>query len=187
VGTSSNIPSPRIPRWRAATAAVGHTAVSPERQSSEIWGAVSNEWGGGLVASLSVVAPAVTRIAAGERSPAAALSQFETWSAENRAIGLAADLAPSALARVVASRGTPTQAVGELFAEIVDYYVSRDLPSVVGAPHRIKTAADAVGLKQRLKDLARQAVAAEGTPPQSPDRLVTYMRRILSRLSTEER
>ena len=131
--------------------------------------------------------PELSRIAAGEVNPAAALSQFETWSAENRAIGLAADLAPSALARVVASRGTPAQAVGELFAEIVDYYASRDLPSVVGAPNRVKTAADAVDLKKRLRDLARQAVAAEGTPPESPDRLVSYMRRILTRLSGEER
>jgi hypothetical protein len=147
---------------------------------------VSNEWGGDLVASLAAVTPELTGIAVGEVKPAAALIRFERWSAENRAIGLAADLAPSALARVVASRGTPTQAVGELFAEIVDYYASRDLPSVVGAPNHVKTAADAVDLKRRLKDVARRAVAAEGTPPESPDRLVTYIRRILSRLSTEE-
>lgn len=183
MGTSSNIPSPRVPRWSAVLAAIGNEAVPPERQSREIWSAARQEWGDALVEAVSALGPALASIASEAGSPGKALSQLDDRTAEGKLVGIAVDLAPAALARCVANGTRAPQVVAELFAEIADYYASRDLPSVVGRADRVQTPAAALVLKDRLKDVARKAVKDEGGLPVTADRWSEFVRRIVDHLA----
>ena len=129
------------------------------------------------------MAPELARLASEVVSPAEAMDRFDAWASETRAIGLTVDLASAALGRVAAIGVGGQRFVAELFAELTDYYASRDLPSVVGAAGRVATPAAAIALKERLKDVARSQTLAEGPPPDSVDRWVAYIRRIVSRLA----
>lgn len=184
MGTSNSIPSPRVPRWSAVAAAIGNAAISPERQSGEIWSAARQEWGNELIASIATIGRALAGIAEVASNPGTALEELDDWASENRLVGLVADLAPSALARSVATGAREKQVVPELFAEIADYYASRDLPGVVGATQKVPTSAATLELKDRLKDIARRAALTEGSLPPTADRWSDFIARIVARLAT---
>jgi hypothetical protein len=102
------------------------------------------------------------RIAERAESPSTAVKAFEDVLLQNRAAGLVLDLCKNALARAVAA-GTGGQGFGtEFFAEMTDYYVSRDLPSYTAAPMRIRTISDAIQLKKQLRTAAADIAKSAG-------------------------
>jgi hypothetical protein len=187
MGTSSNVPSPSTPHWRPAAAALGRLGVAVERQSQEIWSAVSAERGAELFASVGgALVQQACEIARESLKPLEAIGKLGVLAARESEAGLTLDLARRALARVASVGGSDTQFLGELFAEMTDYYASRDLPSHVGAANRVASVSNALELKDALRQVARRAVAAVGSPPVSPDAWPDYVREIVRGLAGVE-
>jgi hypothetical protein len=157
VGTSSNQPSPKTPSWRLAHAVLGNPNVDSERQGQELWRSAIADQGATLAEGLggSLVAKACT-LATRAKNPSEAIVQFEKSVLEKHAASLIIDFAKRALARSVAVKSGASGFASELFSETAAYYISRDLPSFVGAPGRIKTTSEAIALKNQVRNHARE-------------------------------
>jgi hypothetical protein len=163
MGTSTNQPSPKTAGWDLVRALLGREGVEASRQTTEIWRAAVGERNDLLIADLSspLIADACG-IAGRLQSPSAAVREFENLVLHNRSAGLVLDLCKNALGRAVAT-GTGSQGFGaEFFAEMTDYYVSRDLPSYTAAPMRMRTVSDAVQLKKQLRTSAAEIAKSAG-------------------------
>jgi len=96
--------------------------------------------------------------------------------------GIAIDMGRRALIRCAAEKGGATSFVGELFAEAISYYVSRDLPSYVGAKGRIPSASEAIRLKEALRETTKQQVKSAGEPKLGPREWRGYISTVLKTL-----
>ncbi len=92
-----------------------------------------------------------------------------------------------ALARCAAQRTDATGFVGELFAEAISYYSSRDLPSYVGAVGRVPTASAAISLKDNLRQTTKEQIRALGSPQLTPTGWRRHITRVLKALQGEGR
>jgi hypothetical protein len=156
MGTSTSHPSPDTPSWRIVRQVLGREQAPVERQSEEIWKAVIAERSGRLQEELaSPVFAAASSIAAASPSALEAARAFNQVAAEQRATGLALEMGRRALMRAVTAGGGAEGFGGELFAEAVSYYVSRDISSFVGAAGRVGTTTEAIALKDGLRAIAR--------------------------------
>lgn len=166
MGTSRNDPSRPIPPWKPALAVLGRTDVAAERQSLEIWRAAAADRGERLVHDLAnpTLAEACSLVSEG-RTVGEALAAYDEATLHLSDVGLAVDLGRRALARAAAKNSGATGFAGELFAEAVSYYASRDLPSFVAAPGRVSTSSEAIALKEELRNIAREAAYRAGEPP----------------------
>lgn len=182
MGTSSNQASPGTPNWRIAKSVLGRSNVPPERQSQEVWRAAVGDRGEALANSLSnPLLIEACQIAETASSPAEASRSFEGVILREHAADLTLDLARRALVRAVAASKGAEGFAGELFAEIASYYISRDLPSFVGAPDRVQSTSEAIQLKDTIRSIARSASARERiqTDPQGWRR---FVERVLTNL-----
>jgi hypothetical protein len=183
MGTSTNQPSPKTPGWDLVRALLGREGVEPSRQATEVWRAVVGERNDLLLAEVSspLVADAC-KIAGRVKSPSAAIREFENLVLQNRAAGLVLDLCKNALARTVVAR-TGSQGFGtEFFAEMTDYYVSRDLPSYTGAPTRMRTVSDAIQLKKQLRNSAAEVARSAGSVGPDAEGWREYAVRVINAL-----
>lgn len=181
MGTSTNQASPRTPSWGLVQAILGDPQVLVERQSQEIWRAAATDREGRLVADLGSSLLAVACGIASERTdPATAVGNFELFLLRERGFGLALDIAKRALARAAASGSGAPGFGAELFAEVISYYASRDLPGLVGS--RLPTTSSSIRLKEQLRGIARRAAAAVDPPSSSPDMWRTFVGSVLASL-----
>lgn len=188
MGTSVNRPSPSTTSWEFVRKVIGSEAIPTERQSLEVWRAAIRDESGVIVRELSsTTMAAVCALAQETRSPAAAIASFEGLVMAEGRSGLAYDMAKRALVRAAASESGSVGFARELFAEAASYYVSRDLPSFVGAPGRVETASQAIALKESIRAIARDAATAAGEPSSAPDRWRTYVKTVLRKLDRSEK
>lgn len=160
MGTSSNQRSPQTPNWRLAQALIGRSDVSALRQSQELWRAALGDQGDALFDGLgSPLLAAACENAAKDISPSQAINAFEKHLIDQNAASVYFDLGARALARAVSLKAGKTGFVSELFAEVISYYASRDLPSYVAASGRVKTTTDSIALKEQLRCIARKAAS----------------------------
>jgi hypothetical protein len=187
VGTSRNDPSPSIPPWKPVLAVLGRTDVPAARQSLEIWRAVAADRGERLVRDLAnpTLAEACSFVAEG-RSVGEALAAYDEATLHLGDVGLAVDLGRRALARAAAKNSGATGFAGELFAEAVSYYASRDLPSFVAAPGRVSNSSAAIALKEDLRNIARQAAFSAGRPALDRRGWNRYVGRVITALQGRE-
>jgi len=187
MGTSSNHRSPNTPNWNITRSVLGNPQVSEDLQSREIWRAAMADRGDALMNDLGMPLLATAcEIAAHATSLSEALGKFEQSVLSTHAASLTLDLGKRALARAVAMKSGATGFAAELFAETAGYYASRDLPSFVGAPGRVKTTTEAIALKDNLKNLARQT--AQSVPVRTdPTGWKDYVSSVLTTLQKEER
>jgi hypothetical protein len=195
MGTSTNQPSPRRdPSWMAARAALGSTVLPLERQSQEIWRAAISDPIADLQNSLSSSAvSAAVGIANASPDPQSAIRAFGERLLKNAEASLFTEIARRALTRALLANKGGQGFAAELFAETAAYYVSRDLPSVIGSPGRVQNTSSAMALKRAFTDVARSA--ALGAAQESPifgvsDRpsagaWKAYVRRVLAALVGE--
>ena len=185
MGTSSNHPSPNTTNWNITRSVLGNTQVSEDLQSREIWRAALADRGDALKNDLGMpLLAAACEIATHAKSASEALGKFEQNVLSTHAAGLTLDLGRRALARAVAIKSGANGFAAELFAETAAYYASRDLPSFVGAPSRVKTTTEAIALKDNLKNLARQA--AQSVPVRTdPTGWKNYVAGVLAALQKE--
>lgn len=184
MGTSRNDPSPNVPAWRPAKAALGRRNLSPERQAQLLWQAANAERGSDLTESFAApVFATACAIAARGDSVREALQGFDTAAAYGRAAGPIVDMGRRALARVAAQGGGAARFAGELFAEASAYYASRDLPSYVGAPQRVQTAAEAIALKGEIRRATVDVVSRVGAPPTDSTAWRGYVGDVVAQLS----
>ena len=188
MGTSTNQRSPNRPPWKPAQAVIGRTDVLPEHQTVEIWRAASFDKDTNIGQRLSdaVIANACAAAATAE-SPAQALRSYDAILSETRAAGLVFDLARRALLRSVAEKSGPEGFATELFAEAAGYYVSRDLPSYVGKPDRIRTASEIIELKKQIQTYTRSIVRDQALPKLSQATWSSYVIRVLEKLRGRKR
>ncbi len=185
MGTSRNDRSPMTPPWRMALAVLGTPDVSASRQSMEIWKAVAADRGPSLLRDFSnrSIADACRLVSQG-LSVEEALTKFNASASYESRAGLAIDMGRRALTRCVAERGNAASFVGELFAEAVSYYASRDLPSYVGAAGRIATSSDAIRLKETLRETTKRQVKSVGDPKLGTKDWRKYISRVLGVLQS---
>lgn len=169
MGTSSNHPSPSTPTWQPLKVVLGNERVSLERQSAEVWraaladrdGRLVNELGNEMVARAAAIADTAP-------DAASAISSFRTDVVASKSAGLILDMANRALARTCHLGGGGSRFAAELMAEAASYYVSRDLPSYVGAQGRVGTTSASIELKTQLRNIARTASERVGPPRTDP-------------------
>jgi hypothetical protein len=160
MGTSSNVSSPKTPSWQSFTAVLGDPDWPVQRQSEELWqaaigdrnGKLRDEIGDPLLAEVCRLADAGTNVRDTIRA-------FDALLNNNYTAGLTFDMAKRALVRAVSTQSGSRGFASELFVEAVSYYVSRDLPSYVGAPNRISTTGEAIRLKEDFRKIAREAAS----------------------------
>lgn len=160
MGTSSNQRSPDTPSWRLARALIGSTAAPAQKQSIEMWRAATTDETADVIGYLcggrTFAAAKLTETSSNPREAAEAF--FNIMKTSGSAPFLDAS-ASRALLRTVAKKGDVRAFAGELLSEAIAYYASRDLPSYVGRPGRIESTSQAVALKAKLQELARNACA----------------------------
>lgn len=164
MGTSRNDPSPRTPAWTPALAALGNQAVPPNRQLAEVWRAAVAQRGDALLDALThpALPTALSAALAQTGGAESALDAFEAARSTAGAAGLQFDLARRAAMRAVARGLDLNHAAAEFFAEVTDYFVSRDLPSYVGTSGRVRDVGESESLRRSLRDLARSASLVRG-------------------------
>jgi hypothetical protein len=188
VGTSRNDPSPKTPPWRMALAVVGTPDINPTRQGLEIWKAVAADRGEKLVSDFASPALAeACRYVAEGIAVHDALARYDRSTLHESGTGLALEMGRRAMARCAAQRADAATFVGELFAEAVSYYASRDLPSFVAAEGRVANTSSSIDLKDRLRQTTREQVRALGTPRLTPRGWKSHITRVVRALQTEGR
>lgn len=138
--------------------------MPPRKQLAEVWRAAIAQRGDGLLDALAhpAVATALGAALAQSGGAEAAVDAFETARSTAGAAGLQFDLARRAALRSVARGLDFNHTAAEFLAEVTDYFVSRDLPSFVGASGRVRNVADSESLRRSLRDLARSASLVRG-------------------------
>lgn len=183
MGTSVNRPSPNTPSWQVVKAVIGAKRVPVERQSAEVWRAAVRDSTERLETELgSELLAAACDIAMRSKSPLEAVRQFESRVVETKAAGLTFDMAKRALARACAQSGGAEGYARELFAEAASYYLSRDLPSYVGAEGRVGSSSEAINLKEAVRSIARTTASSAGPPPRDSEGWRAYVSDVLARL-----
>jgi len=165
VGTSVNQRSPARPTWKLAQALIGRADTSAGDQGAEIWRAASLDPDTAIQRRLSDPIIANACVLAGQaKVPAEAVRLYDAILNERRTAGLVFDLTRRALVRSIAEGGGSDRFAGELFAETVAYYASRDLPSYVGKRGRISKASEIIDLKKALQRHTREVVSSSKVP-----------------------
>lgn len=167
---------------------LGRTDVPVEQQSAELWRAVAGDRGERLFGDFGhPLLAAAVGVAVEARTPIEALRRFDEAVRREGAAGLSLDMGRRALARTVAAAGGGAGFGAELFAEAAGYYVSRDLPSYLGAAGRVATASEAMALKDRFRAVARGAARSAGAaagPTNDPQAWRVYVARVVDALRT---
>ena len=160
MGTSTNQRSPaNIPSWRIAQRVLGASEVPIERQTLEVWNAATADRAGRLATELcSASIVDAVRIAATSAQPTNAVNQYDDILNQRQDSGVVYDVARRALLRAVSRKEGAEGFAKELFVEAANYYVSRDMPSVVAAKGRVATMTEAIAIKQRVRDQTKDAV-----------------------------
>ncbi len=185
MGTSRNDPSPRTPPWRIALAVVGTPDVSPSRQSLEIWRAVAADRGENLLRDFGNPALAAACGYVQEGVPVHdALTLYDRSILHESDAGLALEMGRRALARCTAQKSDAVSFIGELFAEAVSYYASRDLPGFVAAEGRVENTSSAIRLKDSLRQTTREQVKVLGNPRLAPKEWKAYIAKVLKALQS---
>ena len=183
MGTSRNDRSPLTPPWKMALAIVGAPEIPSARQSLEIWRAVAADRGEKQIRDFtSPVLAAACRDIANRVPLGAALENFDRSALHESNTGLALEIGRRALARCAARKADATGFAGELFAEAVSYYVSRDLPSFVAARGRVATTSEAIRLKETIRQETREQIRELGSPGLSPREWRAYINTVLKTL-----
>lgn len=165
MGTSKNVRSPDIPPWRPFLAVVGRPDIPVERQVRELWRAAFADRGPRLEDDFSQRTLAIAcALAATSRNVHSALREYDAANQREGRAGLGVEIGRRALARAIA-RGTGAAGfAADFFADASSYYVSRDLPSFIGAPGRVQNTSSAIDLKNAISRVAREQVSKIGTP-----------------------
>ncbi len=169
-----------------ALAVVGMPDVSPSRQNLEIWRAVAADRGQRLVEEFANPAlAAACRLVVEGVSVQDALQRFDRSTLHETGTGLALEMGRRALARCAAERTDAAGFVGELFAEAVSYYASRDLPSYVATRGRVENTSSSIKLKDSLRRTTKDQVRSVGSPQLTPREWKRYVTRVLKALQGE--
>jgi hypothetical protein len=183
MGTSRNDRSPSSPPWRPLQAVLGRKDIETQRQMQELWLGAFADRGERLLGDFSKPAMVdLLSVAAANPSPQAAIQAFDDVVGKSGDAGLALDFARRALVRNAASKGGIAGFASELFSEASGYYVSRDLPSFVGAENRIPDASGAIKLKQAIKIATQEAVSRVGAPKPERASWLAYIGAVIDQL-----
>lgn len=183
MGTSRNDRSPNIPTWRPVASVLGRTDISPDRQTQEIWRAAFGERRERLIADFCRPAMVdLLKVAASNPTPSMAIESFDHVVSERADAGVALDFARRALIRSAAVQGGIAGFASELFAEASGYYVSRDLPSFVGAEGRVSNVSRAIELKGNIKTLVHATAREAGAPRPDKRSWERYVSLVVDRL-----
>jgi hypothetical protein len=183
VGTSKNVPSPDTPPWKPLLAILGRTDVPPERQAQEIWRSAYAERGASLVDEFaSPAVAAACGLVSTSNDVLAASAAFSGHLATAGRAGFANEIARRALLRAVSTNQGVAGFARELFAEATSYYVSRDLPSFVGARGRVESVSRGMEFKTQIKAIVRTTVATTGQPSPDPDGWANYAATVIRAL-----
>jgi len=167
-------------------ASIGNPEVSAERQNLEIWRAAYAERGESLEREIGGPLLALACRSISQKLPlSTALASFDETASESGQSSFVLDLARRALIRSSARKDDVQAFVGETFAEIVNYYASRDLSSYIGASGRISNVTESVELKQRLSSITKEEVSSVGRPSTDAEGWKRYVKRVLAALIHE--
>jgi hypothetical protein len=180
MGTSRNDPSADIPPWRRARAVLGRPDFTPDQQGTVLWQAAFAERSQALLGELSDPLLARVCLLADQHAPVVeTLQTFDNVLYENHAASVTLDFARRALGRAALTEGGARAFAAELFAELTAYYASRDLPSVLATPNKIRTISESARLTHELRKTVLDKVRELGDPSTRPQGWARYVRRAL--------
>jgi hypothetical protein len=188
MGTSTNQRSPDVPSWRIVQRVLGSHDVPVGTQFRELWKAVVAERKEPLLKQLGGPLMAEAYSLAGSQEPVThVLGRFDSLARSSSEFGLEIDLGREALARSLITGSGSTGFVKALFSEVLSYYVSRDLPSYVGAPGRVATTSEAIKLKSALARSAEDAVGRLELNVERPSSWRRLVRHAMSQMAVSGR
>lgn len=156
MGTSSNQRSPKSPPWHPVRNTLGLNLAPVDLQSREIWRAATGDREGRLAFDLgNMVLAKAAAIAGISTSPSDAAASFDALTLKSGQSGLVVEIARRALVRAVATKQGGIGFASEVFAETASYFVSRDLPSFVGALSRVESTSAGIELKRKIREIAK--------------------------------
>lgn len=166
MGTSVNQRSPRTGPWDAVAAAYRNGSIPLDRTLQLVWRAALREPGCN-VKELLISDGVMTCLEAAlhYRTPAEALTGARAQLAERKSMSFIASIARRAAALSCQADDPAAAFAANLFVQMTDYFVSRDLPSYVGAPYRNKGVSDAMEFKDRLRGMTCELLMPIATSP----------------------
>lgn len=186
MGTSVNQPSPNTVPWKMVAATYLDDTLPLERVLQELWRAVLTEPEVDIHNSLSSSGVVVCLTAAVEAStPVDAVERAYRGLAEEKANSIVADLARRAVVLSFREGDRLESFTANLFAQVTDYLVSRDLPGFIGPAFRNKSVSDAIRFKDELRKRTWEIVKAFGSAPDAKksSHWRDYVRAVVARLA----
>jgi hypothetical protein len=184
MGTSRNDRSPEVPTWKPALLALGNKSVPAERQIQEVWRAAlaHSQF---LESELrNELFPTACQLVSAGLNKLDALEKFDQSMRERGASSFFLDLARRSLLRATAEQWDTTRFAADVMTEVAGYYISRDLPSYIGAKNRVWSPKEALVLKDSLKELTRSAAQSAGEVASDGSNWSTFVDRALERLTS---
>lgn len=161
MGTSTNQRSPsRVPSWKIVQTILGTPHIESAMQAKEVWRAAIGDRHSALERELTQ--PAILEaavIAATAPRAVLAAERFDDVLDARQSSGVVFDIARLALLKAVNAGQGASGFARELFAETVNYYVSRDLPSVTGSEGRVPSTSAAIALKNEIQEFTRSVIS----------------------------
>lgn len=181
MGTSISQPSSNASVWSAVSAGYRDARVPPERIASDVWRAGVSE-SPVLEQDLRSDLVFKTFVAATESSsPREAFGRISKISDENRnsIIGECAQRAAISVAGQLSAHEAWPKA---FFAQVTDYFVSRDISGYVGGNGRLKNASDLTEFKDRIRKAVEEKIKTSGSESSSKKKWDTFVTKTLASL-----
>lgn len=181
MGTSVSQPSPPSLPWRAVFAAYADERIPLARAVNELFRAATADPQVDLVGELSSgTVYAFYRIACSGVAPQEAMELASRIVTKTKTSSIIVQLAKRALVGTCVGGGGSIAFCENLFAQIGDYYVSRDVSGRIGIGQRNKSVREVMEFREEVTAAVREA--ARASAPARPPTLTEwrhYVRRTL--------
>lgn len=182
MGTSVSHRSPDTLNWRAVAATYLSESLPIERITQEIWRAATNQGEDNLVVTLSepIISECLKTVMSSD-SVQDAVGGVASLIASSGDVSIATDIARRAtVTSFLRSGNRRMNFVSSLFAEAVDYLVSRDLSGYVGLGNRVSDVSSSMALKQDIKSQVIHIIEETPLPEKTEEDADNWREYVLS-------
>lgn len=183
MGTSVSQPSPRTTSWMAVAAGYKHREISPERVATEVWRAASGEPGFAEALSSRALFDCYNAVRAA-KSATEALQAVNRTILDNRNNSVVAEFAKRSVPLAFGKAEPPHVCWrANLFSQLTEYFVSRDVPGYVGSNGRFESVAELATFKRTVRQCATAVVGSVTADPATPKDWAVYVRAVLKKVT----
>jgi hypothetical protein len=183
MGTSTSHPSPQTRAWRAVSASYRNKAQDAPAIAKIIWRAsrLSGDLGMERLLAAPIVATCLN-IAATSTTREIAAKRASRQIALSGQTGIGAELARRALVQSYAFEDRTEGFAKCIISEATNYFISRDLPSLLGSSTRFTSISDVASLKSEILQHVRGVVGESSPIPADARELHGFVAKVGQRL-----